>query len=239
MDFNEINKKIQIFLKDFRNKSYSLSDKDYKLSLSDAIFCADDIVRNKAFFKSIKEAILDLHQSKKDLKVIDAWSGTWVLWVFALLLWADFCLFIEHNPYSLDLSKKLVKSFWLESKSNFILWDATNINLKENCDLLISETISIDFEKEDFLKIISNLKKYLDKDSVIIPESVELDIKKENDYFKSITFNSKDDLRDFSIITDLEKWFSYNISWKVNLYKNIILRSWDCMSFFNERIIEK
>lgn len=242
MDFKKINDQIQCLIKDFKKDWYSLDDKEFKLPFSDAIFCCEDIVRNKIFYNAIKKAIIDLKKTKEKVKVIDAWSWTWILWIFALFLWADNCLFIEDNPHSLDLNKKLIKNLWFESKANFILWDAITTKLDDKYDLLISETISIDFTREDFLEIVCNLKNYLNKDSVVIPESFELYISENNWAWESLTtkkvsFTSKSDLVPVKVIASRKDVENYEISWKAVLYKDEIIKSWDCMSFFNKKVI--
>ncbi len=233
MLFEKINSKIQKFILDQNINSYKIKDNDYKLPLSDAIFCTEDKKRNELFFKAIKKAIWN----KKNQKVIDAWSWTWILWIFALILWAESCVFIENNPYTLDFSKKLIKYLKLEKKAKFVLSDATNIELDEQYDILISETLISSLHKEDFGFIVNNLKKYLTKDLIIIPEELELNVKefnKNQEINHFLKFNSYKwfDIKNLKIQKESNKNIEFNIN--IKLYDNVYIKTWDCPLFINK-----
>lgn len=240
MNFTKLNNKILDFISDYRDDSYAIDDNNFKLPLSDAIFCAEDTIRNKKFYQGIKKAIQDFKNSEtKEINVIDAWSGTGILWIFALYLWASQVVFIEHNPYSLELNKKLVESLWLSDRASFCEYDATEIILEKKYDLLISETITIDFSKEDFHRIIKNLKKYMKWDYKILPEWFEIEAilkdNQDNKIWKSkININSYKDLNPKKIILP-KRAKKIELSGKVNLYgKDIFIHSGESMSFFNK-----
>lgn len=322
MTFNEINGKIQEFIKlnsdlcndttvetfhwnvSIQKQHCNISTKKQQnvpkentnnisiLPISDAIFCAEDIVRNKAFFEWIKKAVEDLKKikitnywllitnsqkpnylkpkaSSSILVSVDAWSWIWILWIFALLLWTDKCYFIESNKETLEFSKKLVEYFWLTEKSIFIHWDAKEIKLPEKYDLLVSETLTSWFVDEDFPFIVNNLKKYWKPDSIIIPEKFEIKIKFNSPLppgeglgVREEKWNNKEGL-DVKVIFQSNLWFKkqkisfrhcekpepvegneaiqtpFKIAFqtKAYIYKDIIIKSWDCMSFLNKRTI--
>lgn len=235
-DFYDIQNKITDFLNTIQ-KQNNFTKTFWKLSTNDALFCASDIVRNKAFFKAIKKAILDINE--KDLVLVDAGSWTWILWFFALFLWASKCIFIEKNEISLEISKNLAKYLWFYEKCVFLQWDASEIKIKEKYDLIISETIVTAFLEEDFPLIIKNLKKEYVK---VIPERFifyfewfserwELIEKKEIEIISTeiqwkINFDFKKEVKSVKITT------------KVFLYDDIFVNSWDCISFVNERRVE-
>lgn len=235
-DFYEIQGKINQFL-DSIKKDESFTKTFWKLSTNDALFCALDIVRNKAFFNAIEKSISDIN--KKKLVVVDAGSWTWILWFFAIYLWASKCIFIEKNENSLEISKNLAKYLWFYEKCIFYSEDATEINLQENYDLIISETIVTAFLEEDFPLIIKNLKR---ENVKIIPEKFifyfewfskkwelienkQLEIISKNIEWK-ISFDFKKEVKNVKITT------------KVFLYDDIFVKSWDCISFVNERNVE-
>lgn len=244
MNFNEITKKIRDFIEnnkiiDIKNSS---SEDLSVLSLSDALFCAEDIIRNKAFFEWIKKAHEEISKSNvrgEEKIVIDAWCWIWILWIFALIIWFDRCYFLESNSETLEYCKKLIEHLWLKNKSIFANCDAKKYKLKEKYDLLISETISSWFIEEDFPFIINNLKQYWKKNSIIIPEKFQIEIKNNQ--------NEENNKTKF-IFLESNKWFkkrkiyinSTTIKFITSayIYDNICIKSWDCMSFLNERKID-
>lgn len=233
MFFEQINSKIQKFISDQNINSYEIKDNDYKLSLSDAIFCTEDKKRNRLFFEAIKKAIWN----KKNQKVIDAGSWTWILWIFALLLWAESCVFIENNPYTLEFSKKLIKYLKLKKKAIFVLSDAIYTKLDEKYDILISETLISSLHKEDFGFIVNNLKKHLTKDWIIIPEELELNVKEfykkqEIDHFFKFDSYMWFDEKKLKIKKESNKNIEFNIN--IKLYDNVYIKTWDCPLFINK-----
>lgn len=233
--FYEIQEKITFFLNNLK-KENNFTQTFWKLSTNDALFCASDIIRNKAFFQAIQKAIYDF--KKDDLIVVDAWSWTWILWFFAIFLWASKCIFIEKNEISLEVSKELAKYLWFYEKCIFYSDDATKIKLKENYDLIISETIVTAFLEEDFPLIIKNLKL---KNTKVIPEKFTFSIKWFDENWKiseekEISIISKDINLNQKILLKKETKL-LEISSKINLYDNIIINSWDCISFANKRKI--
>ena len=234
-DFYEIQQKITIFL-DSLEKSKDFTKTFWKLSTNDALFCAWDIVRNKAFFEAIQKAINDIN--KNDLVVVDAGSWTWILWFFAIYLWASKCIFIEKNEYSLEISKNLAKHLWFYEKCIFYSDDAITINIKENYDLIISETIVTAFLEEDFPLIIKNLKK---ENTKIIPEKFIFYFEWFDENWNFVEKNEieiiSNNIKEKQKIHISKKTKNIEISSKVNLYSNIFVNSWDCISFANKRKI--
>ena len=241
-NFQEINSKIQKFLLDQKIDAYGLADKKYKLPLSDALFCAEDTVRNKFFFQAIKKALENLKLEKKEIIVVDAGSGTGILGIFALLLGADKCYFLEHNPFTLDLSKKVLDFFNLSEKSQVIHCDATKHELAEKYDLLISETLSSDFFKEDFPLIVKNLQRYAQKKSIVIPGKFEVLLSEYDDFenkleekkfvFKADKIEQKNNFKAKNKNTT-----NIHITTKACLYDDVWINDGDCMSFLNKQVI--
>ncbi len=83
--FQKINNRILNIVTNLEIKYEDMTDKSYKLPLSDALFCISDIRRNKIFFDSIQAAI-ENKKDQKEIIVVDAGSGTGILGFFALYL---------------------------------------------------------------------------------------------------------------------------------------------------------
>jgi predicted RNA methylase len=152
-----------------------------------------------------------------------------------LICGAEKCLFIEHNPNTLQLCKIIVNELWLINNSEFLLIDATTWNPNSKFDLLISETIESTLNFEDFPKIINNLRNYWTKNSIIIPEEFEVILKWENWFYDSKNFICKNWFNKISInipnnLNEIE--FSSNI----RLYWNNYIKTHDTYSFVNQRI---
>lgn len=233
-DFYTINSTIQDYLSNLKIDE-SFTKTYWKLSTNDAIFCAEDTIRNKAFFKAIKKAISDT--DKKEIVVVDAWSWTWILWFFSIFLWASKCIFIEQNEISLEISKKLAKHLWIFEKCFFIKWDACKVNIEENYDLIISETITTWFEKEDFPLIVENLKK---ENVKIIPEKFVFSINWFDKYWvkleeKEVNVSSYNLFKNRKI--RVKRKASYlEIITKTVLYNDVLIKTWDSFSFINKRV---
>ncbi|USN59240.1 MAG: RsmD family RNA methyltransferase [Candidatus Peribacteria bacterium] len=118
MQFEDFQHKLQVVLGMKKEGIYSLSDRDHKLRLSDALFCAEDIVRNRKFFVAIQKALQNLGD---EVVVIDAGAGTGVLGIMTLIHGAKHCTFIEENPYTMELCKQVVESFGYTHRSDFLL----------------------------------------------------------------------------------------------------------------------
>lgn len=190
---------------------------NYKLPLSDALFCAQDWKRNEKFFEAIFQAIQDLKEKHETVRVIDAGAGIGVLGFFALLAGADEVVFLEHNPETLALCKLFLKQENFLEKATFKECDASTIVLDKKYHLLVSETLSKNIQEEDFLRIIPNLLPFLEEDGILLPEKIEV----EQNGTKN-TFETK------KISTQLKG----NLS-KIILYKNIQLDRGECQSILN------
>jgi len=234
--FQKINNNILNIITNLDIEYEAMTDKSYKLPLSDALFCISDIRRNKIFFDSIQLAIKS-KKNQKEIIVVDAGSGTWILWFFAIYLWASKCVFIEHNPYTIEVSKSTSKKLGIYDKCEFILADASKINLEENYDILISETI-IASMIEDFHIIMKNLIKYTNKNAIIIPHKLDI-------FIDELDIN-KNTIYEHILYYDMGNWFSSHkikihkletnsvlFGARIYLYGNITIKNKDCPLFLN------
>lgn len=236
-NFRKYNNLITNLIKEYSDDYYSYDNSSYKLPISDAVFCVDDIIRNKKFYDAIKLAVFDKKNMSDDLVFFDIWSWTWILWIFWLICWADRCYFIEENPYTLDLSKYIISTLWLTERSIFINSDALNYNPPEKYDIMISETLVSNFNWEDFPYIVNKYLDYWKDSSIIIPEGIEIDIIQYEKWEKRSKIKKDYDIKRWLTdnVIDILNWnideleFSMNIS----LYKDILLYSWECPLFIN------
>lgn len=235
--FDAINTDIQTFLQAQQTNFYTQEDKQYKLPTSDAIFCALDTPRNRAFFTAIGKAIVSLQKNRENIKVLYAGSGTGILGVFALHLGAEYCEFLEHNPYSLELSKQLVEHCGYTDRVIFRECDATQIEI-EPYDLLISETLTSGFVSEEFPQIVNHLRQFGNDHSIIIPEQFEVTLLEKNEAgdivnTQTFLFTSQDGFEKQIMHLMPE---TTQITWRTKtcLYDDVSLDSGDCISFMNE-----
>ena len=228
-----------------QQKQASLTEENTKLQLSDAFFCWEDILKNRKFYQALCFAIRDIKNKfpTEKIQILDAGSGTWILGILALLAWADYVTFIEANSHTLAWSKEFITKLWYAEKCSFYCEDATNIQLSHKYHLLISETITIDFQREDFHNIIAHLKQFLLPQAYIIPESFDITFSQQDSQKNIISKNtiSRKSLWDFSSHREvfLEAAKKLEISGNANLYENIFIHSWDCVSFFNTMSFER
>lgn len=238
-EFKIINTAVLEFLENQKTDWYAIKDSQHKLPLSDAVFCVQDIIRNYKFFQAIFNAISTKKTVSEKIVVVDAWSGTGILWIFALYVGADECVFIEENPNSLRVNQKLVEHLGYDNQSEFIRWDATKLELPIKYDILVSETLEATLWVEDFVGIINNLKQFWRSDSIIIPQKIQLQITELLDQEKDMiiqtkTYNTKEWFKKEKIILNPNvKMLEFCM--KLDLYNGIELKTWDCSWFINKQ----
>ena len=217
------------------------NNRNYALQTSDAVFCAEDIKKNSLFFHSIENIINLKKRQIKDIIVIDAGSGLGQLGAFALALGARHCYFLEHNPQTLKFCKEFLYSLGFNNRSSFKCCDAKNIQLQDQYDILISETITSGFVNEDFPFIINNLLKYKNSKAVILPKKILFTLNElnENDIVlssHSYSFLSLEGFKQTEI--KIQNPQCTKIQWlsKVVLDDTVNFESGDTMSCMNIRI---
>ena len=239
MNFDIVNSQIQKFISEHQGDLYSLNDTTYKLPLSDAVFCATDIPRNRAFFEAIRKAVIKLKTLTEKIRVVYAGSGTGILGIFALALGAKDCLFLEHNPHSLEFSKKLVTAMGFAGQVKFIECDATKIQFSKPYDLLLSETLTSGFVREDFAYIIRHLRKFGEASSIIIPEKFSVRLEEKNENGKTVAEHNFEFVSsaDFELQEiKLQNSATTQLTWNTTttLYDDVIVQPGECVSFMNE-----
>lgn len=195
------------------------------LQLSDALFCFEDIIRCRFFWQAIASFLSEQKKSDR-CQVLDLGSWTGVLWCMALALGAQHCTFVESNPHSIDLSRTLLAALWYESRSTVLHQDARETSFDSTFDLIISETIANDMS-EDFLAIINHNHRFLSPHGSLIPQTLEL-----SDGTQTWTYDSTSLPWDAPVFTS---WST--ITGTMTLYKDVVMRSGDCYSLLNERVV--
>ncbi len=243
--FKTIQQKTIDFVEKYKSYSYSLKDDKQRYALSDAFFCAEDTLRNIKFWNWISKAIVFLKKKYSDIIVVDAWAWIWLLWLYALLNWADKCYFIEKNPYTVEVAKKFIEQFDLKWKEVIWLeWDAMKLKIKEKYHFIISETLASWFLEEDFVDIIKNLKSWLYSSWVIIPSKFDLLVQEIDLQWKVLAyhkydFESKKILFKPNILVKAEETKQLKYIMDTEIFDWVFLKAWECMSFMNPRIKEK
>ena len=235
-NFQKTQSKIENFLNKHNLNQEAFKDRNYKLQTTDAIFCTKDSVRNKQFRNAI-ESVID-KKNKSDLIFVDAGAGTWILGLFALILWVKKCYFIEQNPYSLQLSKDLIKYFWYIDKSIFLCEDACKTKLNEKFDVLISETVTSGFVQEDFIWIIKNLKQFAKPNAIFLPQSFELEIIEKPSWISQKIHIESKNLSNKIINLKNKNTSELEFKMDANIFWNFWLKCWETISFLNPRTLK-
>lgn len=205
------------------------------LPFTDALFCAQDVIRNRAFFWAIQKAVSDLKTRFDSVRVIDAGCGTGLLGLYALLAGADHCTFLDNNPDAISFTTSFLTQFDLMDRSTVALADAKTYQPNEPFHLLISETIAAGFIEEDFPVIVNHLKTFLDPNGVIIPEGFELIIIEQPSGISNLYQLVSDRLIIPSITDSNTRTTEYVMH--TRLYDSVRLESGQCNSYCNPRMV--
>src|SRR6185295_943952 len=127
----------------------------------------------------------------------------------------------------------------LEAQIEFQEGDATKFVPDRPYDLLLSETLTSGFGREEFPLIINHLRKFGAPESVIIPERFIVTLRE-----KDAAENTLAE-QEFSFISaqgfapqqiKLQNSRTEKVSWHTTCFlsENVVLHSGDCVSFLNE-----
>lgn len=158
-----------------------------------AAMCLDDMLRTKLFVQGIFKAIENIKKTKqKTIHIFYAGTGPYATLILPLLAYytpkeIQFTL-LEINPISFNTVKGLMdKLDCKEYIRSYEMEDATKYEFKDtDIDLLISETMLRALRREQQVPIVLNLIRQLPKETVLIPQKIEIGLA----YHKS-TLNEK------------------------------------------------
>ncbi len=148
-----------------------------------AALCLDDLIRTRQFIRGIDKAIKEKINTQKPLHILYAGTGPFATLLLPFILrYAKEDIkytFLEINPFSFDLLKELILKLDLEDYDiTLVNEDATKyqIDTKNEPDIIISETMQNALVKEQQVPIFLNLMSQVKKDTIFIPEKIELSI---------------------------------------------------------------
>jgi predicted RNA methylase len=149
-----------------------------------AALCLDDFVRTKIFIKGLCNAIDALLEKKRGpLHILYAGCGPFATLILpALSIYSKNeiqCTLLEINTISLESAKRVIGKLGYD---DYILSyqneDATKYTVDNiiPIDIVLSETMQCGLVKEQQVPIVMNIMKQVEKETVLIPEMIAVDL---------------------------------------------------------------
>lgn len=146
-----------------------------------AAMCLDDLLRTRQFIRGIDAAIKDKLKTQKQLHILYAGTGPFATLILPLLLRHPkqniHYTLVEVNPFSFKILQNVISRLALEDYSiTLVQDDATTykIDSQNEPDIIISETMQNALAKEQQVSIFLNLMQQVTKETLFIPEKIEL-----------------------------------------------------------------
>lgn len=163
--------------------------------------CLQDLMRTKMFIKGVYKAIKEVRKNKKDTPVTILYAGTGPYATLIMPLTTLFkpselqLILLEINPISFRNLKNTIHKLNVSDYIKEIhLCDASTFKPTPNqhVDIVLIECLQHALVKEPQVAITYNLLSHLDKDVILIPEQISLQISvidsaKKIKYLKEIT----------------------------------------------------
>jgi len=153
------------------------------LSPADAANCMLDTKRTVYFVRGLHSAIKHLQEKNPGKKITILYAGCGPLATLALPITKQFSheevgfTLVDIHEASLTHVAQLIKKLKLQDYfDNLICTDATQMEPEKEYDILISETMGRSLLFEPQLAITENLRKYIKKDGILIPEEINLGV---------------------------------------------------------------
>lgn len=173
-------------LNDERNRADLQFGNGIALCTSFAAMCIDDLVRTRQFIRGLFQAVEVLRTDKdadEPVRILYAGTGPFATLVLPLLARykpESLRLYLmEVNETTLQYLKVLFKKLGLEDYvEKYIHTDATVYQLQEEAaaDILLSETMQHGLVKEQQVPLMLNLSKQMQKNAIIIPANIKLNL---------------------------------------------------------------
>lgn len=167
---------------DTTNREDIYTSKGKAIGSTWAAACTNELVRTKMFIKGVYEAITEQLSQKETIHILYAGSGPFATLVVPLTtMFSSKQLQItalEINTVSISYLKECIKNLKLEEYFHDIIeCDASSYQLKEKglFDIFLTETMLKALSKEPQVAITLNLLPQLNKDVILIPESIKVD----------------------------------------------------------------
>lgn len=159
-------------------------DNGIALCTTFAALCAQDVMRTRQFVKGVYQAIQDVQQKKSDpVHLFYAGTGpfaTLILPVLTKVSSKDLRLHLmDVNEKTLSYLDKVLKALDIQDYvEKIICGDATQYQIEhpKGIDILVSETMQHGLVKEQQVPIMMNLVSQLDKNAVVIPNNIQLNL---------------------------------------------------------------
>jgi len=213
IDYQSLRNKLQEFMKflmeitkldldDPLNEKNIEFENGIALNTKDAALCVVDIIRTRQFIRGIFEAVKDIQKQKTSLiRIMYAGTGPFAMLILPLLTK------FRHDELQLTLLEvnedtgkhlmKLIEKLEIENYIEKIVFEDASkhkIHDNEKVDILISETMQLGLTKEQQVPIMLNLVSQLNKDVIVIPQKIQLDLALMNTSTK-LMFNDEDKTR--------------------------------------------
>ena len=128
-----------------------------------------DTERNASLYRALEKTV------NKESAVLDIGSGTGVWAVAAAQMGAKRVVAIEQEPLLIDVIKRLATNNGVAGRVQVIQGDSRQIELDQEFDVVISETIGhLVFDESIVSIMIDARKRFLKPAGILIPESVAL-----------------------------------------------------------------
>jgi len=124
--------------------------------------------RNNWFYNQIKK-------SCPNKICMDIGAGTGILSLFAIHNGAEHVYMIEHNPKCVSILKKIFKHANIPSTKYTVMYDEfdSNFEFDKHVDVVISETVSSNIFREDYVDVCKHVQNIPAlKSAIMIPDSV-------------------------------------------------------------------
>lgn len=198
--------------KDEKSRLNIDSENGMALGTNWAAMCLDDVLRTQAFISAIFKAVEQVRKKKDGVvHILYAGSGPYATLLLPVL--ASYsadkvqCTLIEINPESFKNVQVVISRLGLDKHVRaFILEDATKIKLQDDADILVSETMQHGLLREQQVPITMNLLKQLSKDTILIPESINvtLGLYNSNSFMNEFT-EGKEEKKHLETIVEFSK----------------------------------
>lgn len=153
------------------------------LSTKFAALCIDDLIRTRQLIRGLFKAVEKVKSKEKPVTILYAGTGPFA--ALALPLISIYTskqvqlVLMEINPQTITCLKKTIKKLGIKDYiSEIIQEDASTCVLKDatKIDILISETMQHALVKEQQVPIFFNLVTQLNKNTIIIPNAIHMDL---------------------------------------------------------------
>lgn len=174
----------ELDVNDLTDRQDLLFENGIALCSTFAALCVVDMMRTRQFVRGIFKAVKEVRSQKTaPVKILYAGTGPFATLILPLLTKYSSdelqLTLLEVNEGTTIYLKKVIKELEIESYvEKIVCEDASKYTIDENekVDILISETMQHGLVKEQQVPIMLNLVNQLDKDVIIIPNKIQLDL---------------------------------------------------------------